>query len=190
MISLHKNIKEQYGIEALKQLDLWERNDLRASNYKNHRIFTIKCISHSLTLVSIKLKHIKSKQKISASARKIIERAERQLMQDRVQGINKVVEASDNNGNNNKARQASLATSADLDRCGNFIEKVREERLKRVKERQVSKFHILYNKNKQGPSDNRARKDNRPNQGVHADRQGPRNNGRDSKSIGGSLRQL
>ena len=182
MISLHKNIKEQYGIEALKQLCIWERNVLRASDYKNHRIFTLKCISYSLTPVSIKLKPTKRKQKISTSARKIIERDERQLMQDRVQGINKVIEASDNNGNNNKARLTSLVTSADLDRCGNFIEKVREERFNRVKERQVSKFHILYNKNKQGPSDNMVRTDNRLNQGVNADRQGLRNNGRDNNN--------
>ena len=90
-------------------------------------------------------------------------------MQDRVQGINKVIEASDNDRNNNKARLASLVTSADLVRCGNFIDKVREERLNGVKERQVSKFHILYNKNKQG--DNRVRTDNRQNQGVNTGRQ-------------------
>ena len=74
-------------------------------------------------LVSIKLKPSNSKHKISTSARKIIERAERQLMQDRARGINKVIEVSDNNRNNNKARIAYPVTSADLDRCGNFIEK-------------------------------------------------------------------
>ena len=115
---------------------------MKASDYRNHRIFTLKCISHSLTLVSIKLIPTKSKLKISTSARKIIERAERQLLQDRVQGINKVIEVSDNSGNNNKARLVSLVTSADLDKCGNFIDKVREERFNRVKERQVSKFHV------------------------------------------------
>ena len=78
---------------------------MKASNYRNHRIFTLKCISHSLTLVSIKLKSTKSKLKISTSARKIIERAERQLLQDRVQGINKVTEVSDNNGNKTKPGQ-------------------------------------------------------------------------------------
>ena len=140
MISLQKNIKEQYGIEALKQLHLWEKSVLRARDYKNHRIFTLKCISHNLMLVSIKLRPTKSKLKINTSARKIMERAERQLLQDRVQGINKVIEASDNNGNNNKARLVSLVTREDLDRCDHFIEKVREERFNQVKQRQVSKF--------------------------------------------------
>ena len=187
MINLHKNIKEQYGIEALQQLCLWEKNVLRASDYRNHRMITLKCISHNLTPVSIKLKPTKSKPKISTSARKIIERAERQLMQDRVRGINKVIEVSDNNRNNNKARIASLVTSADLDRCGNFIEKVREERYNRVKDRQVRKFHNLYSKNKQNQNNNRVRLDSRSSQGVNADRQGLSNKGRDNNHQSGTL---
>ena len=172
MISLHKNIIEQYGLEALKQLCLWKKSVLRPNNYRNHRIFTLMCISHSLTPVSIKLKPTKSKLKISTSARKIIERAEIQLLQDRVQGINKVIEVSNNNGNNNKARLVSLVTSADLYRCCNFIDKVREERFNKVTERQVSKFHSLYNKNTQGQSNNRVRINNR--QGVNVHRSGLR----------------
>ena len=89
---------------------------------------------------------------------------------------------ANNNGNNNKARLMSLVTSDDLDRWGNFIEKVREERFNKVKERQVSKFHILYNKNKQGPNYNRVRADNRPNQGVNTYRKGLRSNGRDNNN--------
>ena len=89
MINLHKNIKEKCGIEALQQLQSWEMNVLRGSDYRNHRIFTLKCFSQNLTLVSIKLKP--SNSKISTSARKIIEKAERQLMQDRVRGINRII---------------------------------------------------------------------------------------------------
>ena len=42
MINIHKNIKEKYGLEALQQLHLWEKNAIRVSDYKNHRIFTLK----------------------------------------------------------------------------------------------------------------------------------------------------
>ena len=70
MINLHKNIKEKYGLEALQHLHLWEKNVVKVSDYKNHRIFTLKCISNNLTPVSIRLKPIRSKQNISASARK------------------------------------------------------------------------------------------------------------------------
>ena len=52
----------------------------KASNFKNHRIFTLKYIGQNLVPVSIRLKPLKSKQFISANARQIIERAEGQLM--------------------------------------------------------------------------------------------------------------
>ena len=115
---------------------------------------------------------------------KIIERAERQLLQDRVQCINKVIEASDNNGNNNKARLASLVTRGDLDRCDHFIEKVREERFNWVKQRQVSKFQILYNKNRQGYSyfNNRDIIENRTSQVVNAVRSEFRNQSNDNNN--------
>ena len=101
MINLHKDIKEKYKIVALQQLHLWEKNVLTASNYRNNRIFTLKCISHNLTPVSVKLKP--SDSKISPSTRKIIEKAERQLMQDRGRGINRIIEESVNNSNNNQS---------------------------------------------------------------------------------------
>ena len=34
----------------------WERLQLRASDYKNHRIFTLRCLHKGLIPVSIKLK--------------------------------------------------------------------------------------------------------------------------------------
>ena len=110
MINIHKNIKGKYGLEALQQLHLREKNMIRSSNCKNYRIFTLKCIGHNLIPVSIRLKPIKSKQNINISARKIIERAERQLMQDRVKGINSTIQASKDNGNHNKTRLASIVT--------------------------------------------------------------------------------
>ena len=62
----------------------------------------LKCIGKNLIPISIKLKPIKSKQFISANARKIIERAERQLMQDRVRTINNTIQVNEDNGNHNK----------------------------------------------------------------------------------------
>ena len=171
MINLHKNVKEKYGLKALQELHLWEKNLVKVSDYKNHRIFTLKCISNNLTPVSIRLKPLRSKQNISASARNIIERAERQLMQDRVRGINSTIQASENNGSHNKTRLASIVSPVDLDRCSNFIEKVRQERFNKVKARQVRKFNILYNKNKQYQDSNSVSfNNNRSTQGGNADR--------------------
>ena len=145
---------------------------MRASNYRNNRIFTLKCIGQNLTLVSIKLKP--SDNKISTSDRKIIEKAERQLMQDRVRGINRIIEDSDNNRDKNKNRLASIVTSTDIDRCGKFIDKVREERCNRVKARQVRMFHILLSKNIQ--INDKGNIPNRSRQGVNTSRQGHSSN--------------
>ena len=68
----------------MQQLHLWEKNVIRVSDYMNHRIFTLKCIGQNLIPVSIRLKPVRSKHNISASARKIIDNAEKQLMQDRI----------------------------------------------------------------------------------------------------------
>ena len=81
----------------------------------------LKCIEQNLVPVSIRLKLLKSKQFIRANARKIIERAEWQLMQDRVRTVNNTIEVNEDNGNHNKTSLASLVTHVDLDRCINFI---------------------------------------------------------------------
>ena len=173
MINLHKDIKK-----ALQQLQLWEKNVLRASNYRNHRIFTLQCISHNLTPVIVKLKP--SDSKISPSTMKTIEKAERQLMQDRVRRINRIIEESVNNSNNNQARLVSIVTNTHLNRCGSFIDKVREERYNRVKARQVRNFHILFNKSKhfKARDNNNNSNPNRSSQGVNTNRQGRSNNNR------------
>ena len=168
MINLHKNIKEQYGLEAIQQLCQWEKNAIRVSDFRNHRIFPLRCIGLNLILVSIRLKPVRSKQNNSASARKIIEKAEKQLMQDRVRSINKTIQASKDWGNQNRTKSASMVTKVDLDRCSNFIEKVRLERFNQVKARQVRKFHLLCNKNSNKQAINNRDRDNRNLLGVNA----------------------
>ena len=51
----------------------WERLRLRASDYKNHRIFTLRCLHKELIPVSIKLKSTLKTEK----AKKIIRKAEK-----------------------------------------------------------------------------------------------------------------
>ena len=146
MINLHRNIKEQYGLEAIQQLCQWEKNIIRASDYKNHRIFTLRWIGLSLILVSIRLKPVASKQRISPSARKIIDKAEKQLLQDRVRGINRTIQDSEDQANSSRSKLVAIITQVDLDRCTDFIEKVRLERFKQVKDTQLRKLHTLSNK--------------------------------------------
>ena len=146
----------------------WEKNNIRARNYKNHRIFTLRCIGLNLIPVSIRLKPVASTQHISPSARKIIEKAEKQLLQDRVRGINKTIQDSEDQVNESRSELASIKTQADLDRCTDFIEKVRLERFKQVKNRQVRKLHILSSKHHSTQVNNNRDNNNRAALGVNA----------------------
>ena len=64
-------------------------------------------------------------------------------------------------------RLVSIVIQVDLDRCFNFIEKVRQDRFNKVKSRQVRKFDILSNKNKPNQGSNHSFNNNRPTQGVN-----------------------
>ena len=77
MTNLHKYLKEIPGREALRELEEGERKEMRQCDYKNHRVFTLRCINKRLVLVSIRLNS--NRKDISIGARKIIKRAERQL---------------------------------------------------------------------------------------------------------------
>ena len=63
MKNLHNIILEQYGMEALSLFKDWEILQIRDCNYRNHRIFTLRCITKGLVPVSIKLKKKQSGQK-------------------------------------------------------------------------------------------------------------------------------
>ena len=92
MINLHNYIKGKYGQEALNQLQLWKKDMIRLSDYRNYRIFTFRCISNNLVPVSVRLKSTHSK--LSQGARRILEMVEKQLLQDMIRCINKTIEDS------------------------------------------------------------------------------------------------
>ena len=74
-------------MEALHLLRDWEKLQIRDCNYRNHRIYILRCISKGLIPVSIRLKTTIRPEK----ARKIIRKAERDLFQARVKSINSLL---------------------------------------------------------------------------------------------------
>ena len=54
MRNLHLILLQEYGIEVRYLFREWERLQLRTSDYKNHRIFTLRCVHKELVTVSIK----------------------------------------------------------------------------------------------------------------------------------------
>ena len=142
MRNLHKYIKENYGWDALRELQQWEKAEIKQANYRNHRIFTLRCISNGLVLANVSLSSCR--KDISNRARNIIRRAEKQLLLDRVKCINAILQ--DNKGRivAIKSRLFSLVTNTTTQqKCIEIINKVREFYFIKVRDRQVNKFNRL-----------------------------------------------
>ena len=139
MRNLHQIILQEYGLEVLCLFRDWERLWLRASDYKNHRIFTLRCIHKDLVPVRIKVKTtIKTKK-----ARKIIKQAERNLLQARIKAINSILDKVSKETELCRSKLASILSTQRFGECQGFIEKVGEIRFHKVIHRQVNKFNKL-----------------------------------------------
>ena len=139
MRNLHQIILEQHGREALLLFKEWEQFKLRDCNYRNHRIFTLKCISNELVPVSFRLKTTLKTEK----GRKIIRKAERDLLQARVKSINSILGDNAKQIELSRPKLTSIVSATSRDKCQQFIDKECELRFLKIKERQVNKFNRL-----------------------------------------------
>ena len=142
MRNLHQIILQEYGLEVLHLFRDWERLQLRALDYKNHRIFTLRCIHKDLVPVSIKLKTTIKTDK----AMKIIRNAERNLLQARVKAINSILDNVSKQTELCRSKIASILSTQRFRECQGFVEKVGEIRFNKVKQRQSNKFNNLLKK--------------------------------------------
>ena len=142
MRNLHQIMLQEYGLEALCLFRDWERLQQRASDYKNHRIFTLRCIHKYLVPVSIKLKTTIKMDR----ARKIIKNAERNLLQARAKAINSILDNVGKQTELCRSKLASIVSTQRFRECQGFVEKVGEIRFYKVKHRQVNKFNNLLRK--------------------------------------------
>ena len=145
MRNLHQILVQEYGIEAWHLFRDWERLQLRASDYKNHRIFTLRCLHKDLVPVSIKLKSTLK----TVKARQIIRKAEKDLLQARVKAINSILDNVAKQTEECRTQLASLISAQRLTECQGFIDKVSEIRFTKVRQRQLNTFNILINKRKE-----------------------------------------
>ena len=139
MRNLHLIILQEFGIEARCLLREWERLWLRSSDYKNHRIFSLRCIHKELIPVSIKLKSTLDTPK----ARQIIRKAEKDLLQARIKAINNILVQVERETQDCRAKLASIILQERLEQCQHFINKVSEFRFNKVKQRQINKLNHL-----------------------------------------------
>ena len=142
MRNLHQIIVQEYRLEVLCLFRDWERLWLRVSDYKNHRIFTLSCLHKDLIPVSIMLKSTIKTEK----AKKIIRKAEKDLLQARIKAINSILDNISKQTELCRSQLASILSTQRLRECHGFIDKVGEIRFSKVKQRQLNKFNNLLNK--------------------------------------------
>ena len=124
MRNLHQLLLQEDGIEAWCLLRIWEKLQLRASEYKNHRIFTLRCIHNDLVPSSIKLK--------STRANQILRIAEKDLLQARVKSINYILDQTSKQLEECRSKLATIVSTQKLRECQDFVDKVGETRFNKV----------------------------------------------------------
>ena len=129
-------MEEKHGKESLCLLWEWECLQIKDNDYRNHCTFTL-CLIKDLIPVRLK------STIITRRAKEIIHKAERQLLQDIVKGINSTHLDTTVRLDRCNSNLTSLITSTTMEKCTNFINKVRESILTKVRDRQVNKFKRL-----------------------------------------------
>ena len=142
MRNLHNILLQEDGIEARRLFRLWEKLKIRASDYRNHRIFTLRCLHSDLIPVSIKLKStIKSTR-----AKQILRKAEKELLQARIKSINFILDSTSQQLEECRSKLVTIISTQKLRECQDFVDKVSENRFNKVKQRQINKLNLLTTK--------------------------------------------
>ena len=141
---IYTTLEENHGKESLHLL--WERESLQIKDidYKNHNKFSLRCLRKDFVPVSVKLKStIKTRR-----AKQAMHKAERQLFRIELRQLIAFSGTIHSGLDRWKSRLASLFTPSAIEKCTNFINKVRESRHIKVWDRQTNKFNRLMGKMK------------------------------------------
>ena len=132
----HSIIEKEFGRETVAIFRDWEHHVKKLANFKNHRRFTLRCLSQKITPVSLRLKRNLRTER----GNKIIQRAEKQLMEERVRQINNTIDVC-SHFINACIEELKVKIGQDLlDKCHEFINRIREWRHKTVLERHLNKY--------------------------------------------------
>ena len=102
----------------------------------------LRCLHNELVPVSIKLKStLKSERE-----KKILRSAEKQLLQTRLKSINSLLDNNTKQVELTRSKIASILPAPSYQQYQEFIEKIKEKRFNKGRDRQVRKFNNLLNK--------------------------------------------
>ena len=146
--NLISDLRTKYGEESVRYFRKWEIIFKKMADYRNHRRFTLKYIKASITPISCKLKNPLSYK--SSRSYKIIHKAGKQLLYEQTRNINSILATLDKqredlyqkfkdtlNQNNQEHEQY-------LDRSRTFINRIKEHRHDRIKNKHIDKFEKFY----------------------------------------------
>ena len=140
MRNLHDSIGREFGLENVAILRKWEQLEKKIADFKNHRRFTLRCLSQRITPNSLKLKsNIKS-----TKGKRILEMAERQLANECVRSINNTIATCTCLRDTCMKDLQDQISSFYFQECIRFIERVKETRHQTVLKRQLSNFDRLW----------------------------------------------
>ena len=117
----------------------------KMEDYRNHRRFMLRCIKASITPVSCKLKNpLKSKKSYH-----IIHKVEKQLLCECIRNINNTLETLDKQRETQYKKFKDMLANqhdqdSDLDRCRLLINKIKDHRHSKIKEKHIDRFERLY----------------------------------------------
>ena len=146
--NLISDLRTKYGEASVRIFRKQEITVKKMADFRNHRRFMLKCIKASITPVSCKLKNpLKSRKSYN-----IIQKAEKQLLYERIRNINSTLEAFEEQIKRQYLQFKDMLNmlnlhdqDADLERCRLFINKIKEHRHNKTKKRQINKFdHLFY----------------------------------------------
>ena len=145
MRNLHDSIRREFGLENVAILRKWEQLEKKIADFKNHRRFTLRCLSQRITPNSLKLRsNVKS-----SKGKRILERAERQLANERVRNINNTLATCTCSRDTCMKELQDQISNFYFEECIRFIERVKESRHQIVQKRQMSKFGQLWQRNRE-----------------------------------------
>ena len=130
----------EFGMENVAILRKWEQLEKKIANFKNHRRFTLRCLSQKITPNNLKLKsNIKTSR-----GKRILEKSERQLANKRVRNINNTIATCTCLRDTCIDELKDQISNFYFQESVKFIERVRETRHHTVLKRHLSKFDRLW----------------------------------------------
>ena len=136
MRSIHAHIIQKYGQESVKTFRWWEKLKMKMAEFKNHRRFTLRCLTKGLVPVSIKLKStVKTLKGIY-----IVRKAKRMLMNERILSINNTITMLNCQIYTCINNPEGMINKEVMEECHEFINHRRERRHSKTLERQKKKL--------------------------------------------------